>query len=149
MGWIDTLLGVAGIGLDIYGQNQQASATAGAHAENAARKEKEAEYQAYRTDKALDDLEAYKDQVIGKQRVTMAKNGIIIDQNTAQRVVEDSARRYDLDVEAIKTEGKFAIDRARLGAQSSLESASQVKKAGYISMGRTLLSAASDFNFFE
>ena len=148
MGWFDAALGVIGIGLDLFGQDQAADAQADAHRQNAALQAKEAEFQEYRTGVRLDELKEYKDQVIGSQRVQMAKSGIIIDQNTAQRVVEDSARKYDKDRTAILMEGKFNVERARMGAQSSLDSASQVKTASKINMGRTLLKGASDFDFF-
>jgi hypothetical protein len=148
MGWLNTALGIVGIGLDVYGQKRTADAQAGAYETNAARKEKEAEFQEYRTGVRLDELKEYKDAVIAKQRVAMAANGIVIDQNTAMRVIEDTARKYDKDVAAIKMEGQFNVERARLGAASALEGASQVKASSRINIGSTLLNAANDFDFF-
>lgn len=149
MGWLDLLVDVGSTALDIYGQDKAADDQAAVHEENAARMAKEAEFQEYRTGVRLNELKEYKDQVIGTQRVQMAKSGIVIDQNTAQRVVEDSARKYDKDRAAIIMEGKFAVERARLGVQSSLDSASQVKTTAKISMGKTLLSNAADLDFFQ
>lgn len=148
MGWLDLLVTVGSTALDLYGQDKASDAEAAAHTQNAARQSKEAEFQEYRTGVRLDELKEYKDQVIGAQRVQMAKSGIVVDQDTAQRVVEDSARKYDKDKATLLMEGKFNVERARLGAASSLESASQVKTTSRINMGRTLLSNAQEFDFF-
>jgi hypothetical protein len=148
MGWLDTALGIVGIGAKVFGQKSEADRVSDAQRTNAARLQKEAEYQEFRTGRSLEDLEQYKDSIIAKQRVAMAASGIVVDRNTAQRVVEDTARKYDMDREALILEGQFNVERARLGASAALESASQTKTASLINIGSTLLSAADDFDFF-
>jgi hypothetical protein len=140
----DDILSVIGTGLDVYGQKREADRIEGAAQENAARLQKEAEYQAYRTKVKLKELKQYKDQVIGKQRVAMAAAGIRVDRNTALEVVKDTARSYQADKTAILTEGKFNIERAELGAVAQLEAGSQAKAASRYSMGRTLLTSLLD-----
>jgi hypothetical protein len=145
MGLFDTILGVVGVGLDVFGQHQAASEQASAAGQNAERYRKEAEFQQYRTGVRLEELAEYKDRVISMQRVQFAKSGVVVDRNTAQLVVEETARQYDKDRQAIMMEGEFNVDRALLGVQSSLDTASSIKKASYIDIGRTLLKAGDYF----
>ncbi len=137
----DDLLEAGGTALDIYGQKREADRIEGVTRDNAARLQKEAEYQQYRTDVKLKELRQYKDQVIGKQRVAMASAGIRIDANTALRVVKDTATSYQMDKNAILKEGGFNVERALLGAQAQLESGSQAKAASRINIGKTLFSS--------
>lgn len=144
MGLLDWALDLVGLGLNIWGQHEESGAIQDAAKRNAALYQKEAEYQGYRTTVKLDELEDYRDKLIASQRVAMAKAGIVIDRGTAKQVVDYSYEQYEKDREAILMEGKFNVERAQMGATSSLETASQVKTAEYIGIGRTLLNWSFD-----
>jgi hypothetical protein len=137
----DDVLDIGGTALNIYGQKREADRIEGAAEENAARLQKEAEYQQHRTDTKLKDLKNYKDQFIGKQRVAFAASGIRVDANTALEVVKDTARNYQMDKNAILVEGGFNVERALLGAQAQLEAGSQAKSASRINIGKTFFSS--------
>lgn len=149
MGALDIITDIVGIGLDIFGQHKEADAQAEAYQTNAARYQKEAEYQQYRTGIRLEELEEYKDQLIAKQRVSFAKAGVVIDRGTALRVVLNSAEKYEKDKRAILTEGGFNVERAQMGAASMLEGASQVKDASIINIGRTLFNWGDQLDWFS
>lgn len=136
---LDTVLGLVGVGLDLFGQKSEADARQAAAGDNAARYAKEAEYQQYRTGVQLDELEDYKNSVIANQRVAFAKAGIVIDRNTALDVNEATARQYEKDKLAIETEGRFNVERAQMGAASSLSAGRDIRTASYFDMGRTIL----------
>ncbi len=143
MGLFGTILGIAGTALNLFGQKKEADAREQSAQKNSQLMQEEANYQEFRTSRKLEDLAEYKDKLIARQRVLFAKAGVVIDQDTAQAVVDDSLAQFEKDKGIIRMEGDFNVRRARAGAQSFQDEAKSARTAGYINMGTTLLNSAS------
>ena len=113
--------------------------------DNAAAMKAEADYQKFRTSVLLKRQQEYTTKLLSSQRVAYAKAGIRVDTGTALHVAESSLLQSEEDAQLIRMEGEFNVNRAMAGAQMYDQQASDMRKAGYIEAGGTLLTSGWDF----
>jgi PleD family two-component response regulator len=135
-------IAVAGLAMQAYGKYKAGKDAKAANQANAALMMEEAKYQNWRTQVRQRELKLYARQLIGRQRVAFAKAGVVVDKNTALKVVLDSARRYEEDKAILAKEGEFNVRRAQMGAMSALNAGETAMNKAYWGIGSTLLQGA-------
>ncbi|MCM8784562.1 MAG: hypothetical protein NC818_07375 [Candidatus Omnitrophica bacterium] len=137
-----TSLIVAGAGMEIASQYQQARA----YQEQAEYNARVAELQAQQVERAQ-KLEEYrlnraKEALLGKQRALYAKAGVSLEGSPLE-VLADTEAQYQLDLSVSRYNAD--VQKRRLGYEAGYQryAGKQYMRAGYLGMGTTLLTTGT------